>query len=392
VHWLQASDRTAIDALGGSTVTIRETAGRMISEGDRATWITGRLTDALPLDGYYAGIHVLGFEARNMSEGRLLVRMFRGFRSRFRELASDELPDAALVHQPLAGAALAGSLRSAGVPSCYFFHGPWAPEYLVQRGDTPARRAAGWLRSTIEDRAVRSFRRIAVFSNTMADWLHETHPRAARPVRVTPGIDLDRFRPPEDVAAERTALGWPVEGPIIVSVRRLVPRMGLDLLIRATSLLSDDIPDLRLYIGGKGPLREELESLANALDLQDRVRFMGFVPEEDLARAYGAADLVCVPTRALEGLGLVTLEAMACGTPVVATPVGGSRELLEPFRSDLMPDEVTADALAETIHEVLSAGRDACADLGRNARRHVEGRYGWERTVADLRTLLETGP
>jgi glycosyltransferase involved in cell wall biosynthesis len=101
--------------------------------------------------------------------------------------------------------------------------------------------------------------------------------------------------------------------------------MGLEILLRAFRLLAREVPDLHLAIGGSGPLEGMLRALRGSLGLSDRVRFLGYVPEAALPGLYAAADLFVLPTEQLEGFGLVTVEALACGTPVVGTPVGATR-------------------------------------------------------------------
>ncbi|MFC1629029.1 glycosyltransferase, partial [Gemmatimonadota bacterium] len=141
--------------------------------------------------------------------------------------------EAAIIHQPIAGEAIGRRLRQAGVPSCYFFHSPWAREFQIQTGiGSPGGRLRYHLRHTIEGRALRSFSRVIVFSQTMTDLLQTDHPGVPAPVRVTPGINLERFHPSVDRTASRNRLMWPESGTILLTVRRLVPRMGVDMLIQ----------------------------------------------------------------------------------------------------------------------------------------------------------------
>lgn len=388
MKWLVACDRTAADSLGGMTVTLLETGKIFLRSGDSVHWVTGRANDSIPDLGFVEGIHTYSFPAYKTGLSNLL-RMRSEFRSHISTLLEEPGVEAAIIHQPIVGEAVGSLLREKGIPCCYFFHSPWAHEFLFQRkvrvaGLSPALR----LREYIEDRAVRSFDRIAVFSRTMAELLHSEHPRAAPPTIITPGIDLERFHPVPNRRESRRRLNWPVDDLLLLVVRRMVPRMGLDLLIRAFHLITPSLPDVRLLIGGSGPLRYDLETLTEELGISDRVLFLGYIPDDDLAEAYGAADLVIMPTRALEGLGLVTLEAMACGTAVVATPVGGNVELLEPFRPELIAGSVSHEEMAYVLRDVISGGKESVEQLGLEARSHVESRYGWDRTASDLRTVL----
>jgi SAM-dependent methyltransferase len=142
-----------------------------------------------------------------------------------------------------------------------------------------------------------------------------------------------------------------------------------------------------LLIGGSGSLRTELEALAAALGVAAHVRFLGFVPDADLPLYYQAADCFVLPTRELEGFGLVTVEALACGTPVLGTPVGATPELLDPLDPALVFPAATAEAMAGRLGDFLDRLERApgpAAALRAAARAHAERHYGWDRTVETL--------
>lgn len=161
-------------------------------------------------------------------------------------------------------------------------------------------------------------------------------------------VEHERFRPATDKSAVRKALGgpWETDVPIFFTLRRLVPRMGIDNLIGAMSLLEKDGKDCRLIIGGSGPERESLEALVADLDLTDRVFFIGRIPEDSLVSCYQAPDCFVLPTRALECFGLIILEAFSCGIPVIATPVGSIPEVMGDLGVNFLTKNVSADALA----------------------------------------------
>ncbi|MBI3454377.1 MAG: glycosyltransferase [Candidatus Rokubacteria bacterium] len=189
----------------------------------------------------------------------------------------------------------------------------------------------------------------------------------------------------------RKALGLPASGPLLFTVRNLEARMGLDALIRATGILRRHFPDVLLLLGGAGSRREELESLAASLDLKDHVHFLGFVPEEQLPRYYQAADAFVLPTRELEGFGLVTVEALACGTPVLGTPVGATPEILRPLDPRLMFRDTRPEAMADDLRRFLDAdGRDPAAGqrLRQACRDHATTRYRWDDAVGHLERTL----
>ena len=168
----------------------------------------------------------------------------------------------------------------------------------------------------------------------------------------------------------------------MVAVRRLVPRMGLDILIRVWSRLDRGT----LVVVGDGPERRRLEALARELGVGDRVRFTGPVSEEELVAHYRAADLCVLPSLALEGFGLVVLEALACGTPVLASDAGGLPEALAGLSGDLVVPQGDEDALAARLERVLG-DPSLLPDAG-ECRAHAE-RFSRSALAAHHRRLYE---
>jgi glycosyltransferase involved in cell wall biosynthesis/SAM-dependent methyltransferase len=216
---------------------------------------------------------------------------------------------------------------------------------------------------------------------------------AERIVKISGGVDVEHFRPAPDRRGVRAALGLPLDRPILFTVRNLEARMGLDTLIEATARLVRQVPDVLLLIGGAGSRRAALEAQVGSLGLDKHVTFLGFVAEGDLPRHYQAADVFVLPTRELEGFGLVTAEALACGTPVLGTPVGATPELLEPLDAGLVFQDATAETMAADLATLLArlAVDPAEAEALRAAcRRHAVSRFGWEHVVDELeQTLIE---
>jgi len=257
----------------------------------------------------------------------------------------------------------------------------------------------GWARSLgiallwiLEGACLKRATRIRVLSNFSAGLLWKLYRVPEdRIVRVPGGVDTKRFQPAADRTAVRNALGLPARLPLLFTVRNLEARMGLDLLIRAMAILRRHVPEVLLLIGGTGSLRDDLESLTASLDLNGHVRFLGFIPDEQLPFYYQAADLFVLPTRELEGFGLVTVEALACGTPVLGTPVGATPEILLPLRSDLIFPGTDPDAIAKLIHEQhhrLRSDPDGYQVLRDACRRHALDRYAWSPHIRALEEVF----
>ena len=158
------------------------------------------------------------------------------------------------------------------------------------------------------------------------------------------GVDLDTFEV-TDRAAAKAALDF--SGPVVLCVGALIPRKGQDLLVRALPLL----PDVTLLLAGQGQYRRTIESLAQELGVDRRIGFLGSVPHHKLPRIFAAADVMALPS-ASEGLANAWVEALACGTPIVISDVGGARELLDrPEAGQIVARE--PEAIAAAIRAIL---------------------------------------
>jgi glycosyltransferase involved in cell wall biosynthesis len=196
----------------------------------------------------------------------------------------------------------------------------------------PTRWLAAWTAEAIDRSAVRRADKILCESQfTCRILTEEFGDRVATKTDVVPGwVDTERFQPVAHVSAVRQQLGdaWPTEVPIFFTVRRLETRMGLDQLVRAAAILRGRGGDFRVLIGGSGPLRDTLQRQIQESGLHGIVHLLGRISDEQLPLCYAAADCFVLPTRALECFGLIVLEAYACGTPVIGTPVGAIPELV----------------------------------------------------------------
>ena len=187
------------------------------------------------------------------------------------------------------------------------------------------------------------------------------------------GVDRDLFVP-VDRAAAKHALG--IDGPLLVTAGALLARKGPDLAIETLALL----PDATLILVGHGRERPALEALARRLRVDDRVRFLGGRPHDELPRWLGTADVTLLPTVS-EGLANVWVESLACGTPVVTTDVGGAREAIDrPEAGRLVARE--PEALAAAVREILAAPPDP------QAVRRAADKFDWERNAAELEAHL----
>lgn len=257
------------------------------------------------------------------------------------------------------------------------FHGPWASESQREGGKAYSVMAKLLLERAVYHRADR----FIVLSKAFRDQLCQGYGIKEDRVHVIPGgVEIDHFQP-LDMAEARGRLVWPQKQKIIVCVRRLARRMGLEALIEAFAQATVNHPDARLMIGGQGPLREELEQQVLRAGLAKNVQFLGFVPDATLPAVYAAADLSIVPSSALEGFGLISLESLACGTPVLVTPVGGLPDTVQGLGDDLVLKGTSVDDIATGLRGWLDGTlqiptRQAC-------REHVLRSFTWDRIARE---------
>ena len=202
--------------------------------------------------------------------------------------------------------------------------------------------------------------------------------------QVPPGVDPERFRPldPEQRAKARALFDLPADGRVIVSLSRLVPRKGMDVLIEAAARLAPGRPDLIVAIGGAGRDRSRLDRLIARTGAP--VRMLGRVPEPDLAALYGCADVYAMLCRnrwaglEQEGFGIVFLEAAACGVPQVAGASGGAAEAVVDGATGFV---VTEPGDAGTVTAALARlldDPDRRAEMGAAARRRAEAEFSYD--------------
>ncbi|MDR0471449.1 MAG: glycosyltransferase family 4 protein [Nitrososphaerota archaeon] len=200
------------------------------------------------------------------------------------------------------------------------------------------------------------------------------------------GVDLVRFRPqPEQKTALRQKLGFPKDAVIVLTVRRLVYKNGIDTLLDCASIAIRANPKIVFVVAGKGPDLENVRQQAKQRGIASNFRLAGFVSDGDLAGYYNATDLFVLPSKSGEGLPLVALEAMACGLPVIATNVGGIGEVPVAEFGKLVPPN-QPEQLAEAVLEF------AQTDFGSQRfelRARVEERFSWETNVKQLLEIYE---
>ena len=374
---LVCTDIIQEDDAGGSGRVAWETAKRLAAMGHRPVVLTKGASGKKDLE---------------TSEG-IEIHRYRGSPFKLRAavktiLARHGRIDVLELHHPYTAFLAMNALK--GVPAVYNFHSPWAEEYSIRCRDLGMsfiRRFFGaGVRNWVERRVLRSSEVILNASRFMASKLRLAHTLESRLLPL--GVDPDKFRPAADTAALRKRLGLPAEALVVLTVRNLVSRMGLENLVEAASAVVREKPEVFFVIGGSGYLRRKLEAMIKSSGLQDSVRLAGYIPEADLPAYYQCADLFILPTRVLEGFGLVTLEALACGTPVLATPVAANPEIVGRLDPRMLLEDCSPAGIAAGILGFIPRYLEDRAAMRASCRKFVEDNYSWTKYAEGVEQAL----
>lgn len=272
-----------------------------------------------------------------------------------------------------------------GVPITFNFHGPWASE---SQQEVVNKKLSIFLKHwLIEQSTYNRCDRFIVLSKAFGNILHQKYQIPWSKIHVIPGgVDITKFQTNLSPQEARTKLGWPTNRRILFTSRRLVHRVGLDKLLQAVATIKPKIPDIWLAIAGRGHIQATLQQQATELGLDDNVKFLGFIPDEQLPIAYQAADLTVMPSQSFEGFGLAIVESLACGTPVMCTPVGGMPEILENFSPNLITTSIEVSSITEKLENVFlenisMPSREAC-------RQYATTHYDWNKIAQQVRNIL----
>lgn len=217
---------------------------------------------------------------------------------------------------------------------------------------------------------------ICVSNDTKQVLVEKYHIRPEKVVLIPDGVDTGRLHPDETIKRIRNS---------ILFVGRLEKRKGIDFLVKAIPLVKKEIPDIKLFVIGRGKLREEIQKFSQSNNLEANIQFLGFVPDEDLVKWYNQVQLVVVPS-IFEGFGMIAIEAMACATPVIGTMVPGLRDIIEDGKNGLLVEYGNYEALSKAIVELLrNEGLREKISLEGNIT--VEKKFSWEAIVKAIENV-----
>ena len=345
-----------------------------------------------------ANITIWKYATNNKNHYSLFSSTYKNSRALFDILADRFKYDLINFHQPFSAAGVLKNSKSASIYKIYTCHSLSFEEYWSRNKHSegllkyPLFSINGYLRKAIEKYVLKKSDKIIVLSEYTKNKLSIAHNISEDKCLIAAGgVDLKKFQPSTKKNSLRTSLNIPKDKIILFTVRNLVRRMGLSNLIAALKDVTEKYPDVYLVLGGEGPLKKHLRSLTERFGLKDYIRFEGFIADEKLPQYYQAADIFVLPTKELEGFGLVTVEALASGLPVIGTPVGGTKEILEQFDSSFLCKGTDAESIAELImakYYQIKHYPQRWNELSYQCRNFVEHNFSWEKSIDSLEELI----
>jgi len=381
--------------MGGRQRVIYEVAKRLVRERYDIHVLTVQTN---PSQARYQEIEGIKIHRFSIDKGRHFTRFIRlVFRTKreFENLSKSEDFDILHLHNGTTGFGVMLSSLSKKIKNVYTFHGPWHKEYKIQWGAILTEEKSYvkrlvkryWIQVyyfimiLLQKIILKSFSKIVYLSNYSRMEIEELlrNIQEEKLVFIPGGVDTEVFSPNENKDLCRKALGLPKDKFIILMIRRLEPRMGIEDLLTAVSKIPQAKREtLMVLIGGKGYLEDHLKKLSSHLGIRGEVHFLGFIPDEQLPLYYQASDLFVLPSISLEGFGLVTVEALACGLPVLGTDFGATSELLEQIDKRLIFPAKNPDALAEKIIYFSEAGFTNLGLSPSDIVALVRNHYSWD--------------
>ncbi|CAB5049028.1 unannotated protein [freshwater metagenome] len=380
-------DQPGIGDAGGMNIYVLESAQRMAAMGVEVDIFTRRTESESPeIIEISKGVRVRYFDCGHghLTKEQMPAHIL-GLSKEFLRIVKDEKYDAIHSHYWISGKVAMPAAAKLRIPLIHTMHTMArvknlnlaegeSPEPMIRvQGETQVAAAAQALIANTDSEAAS----LVSLYDACPDTVHV----------VNPGVDLFTFTPGTGRKAAREQIGTPADALVITFVGRIQPHKGPEVLIRATSELVKHSPQMRPQLivniigGASGANTEEVErlkELATWLGIDDVIHFAPPVPRADLVHWYRAADLVCVPSYS-ESFGLVALEAQACGTPVVATAIGGLRTAVADGISGVLVDghdpKAWSSVLARLLHEPQ---RRVLLSMG--AIEHAS-HFGWDATA-----------
>ena len=375
------------DEVGGAWGLTYEINKRLVAKGHKVFQVTCKSSKNQPSQEVIDGIQYYRISLR---ESKGILPLWNAIRKKMKSILKLESIHLIHIHNPLIGFLILLQPSLWKVPKVYHFHSSWFDEERINAAGT-AQISLG-LKFRLEMIRIMEwvcyrFSKTLLFLSEYSKKRFKDYYSLSNPdlVIIPGGVDLNDFhplKPEENNNAIREKLNLQKDVPLILTVRRLEERMGLENLILAVKILLKKNPDknFQLAMVGKGSLQQRLEDLIAEKKLSNTIRLTGLVPRETLPLYFRVANLFVLPTTAIEGFGLVTAEAFASGLPVMGTPVGATKEILTLVDQNLILQGTSPESLAKGMEHFLN-NPEYYTQLKFKCRETAEKNYSWEKVT-----------
>jgi glycosyltransferase involved in cell wall biosynthesis len=384
--------------LGGAERVLYEQTTRLAERGHNVVIMTRKLPNHYRDHEVINGVHEWRYPYNKRNPLTDLFSTWIYSKTIFESLHKRFHFDCINFHQPFSALGVIYSNLSAPISKIYTCHSLSFEEFMSRNGcahrflSKPTNAIQSLGHQKIEKNVLKKSNEIVVLSKFTKDKLIEIHQILKEKIKVIPGgVNLNKFSPIASKSEIRKRLNIPSDKIILFTVRNLVQRMGLENLIIAFNDLIKQNAEINLVIGGEGKLKSGLIALARSFGIEDHIHFVGFIPEEQLPIYYQMADIFVLPTKELEGFGLVTLEALASGLPVLGTPIGGTREILGSLNDDFIFENTEPQSISKKILEkyiIIKENSQMWEEIRLQCRKFVEHNYSWEKNIDALEELF----
>jgi glycosyltransferase involved in cell wall biosynthesis len=396
---LLVADVSIAKVIGGAERVLYEQSTRLAQRGHAVHILTRRLLEHDSDMDVIQGVREWRFYLPNHKFFPFLKSTLLNCRRLFCDLQEEFSFNILNFHQPYTGLGVFAAKEARDLPMVYTCHSLSFQEF-ASRSFSP-QHIKNWASYRLQlfgrklaEKALlgKSYRIVVLSEYTRAKILREYGFPESK-IEIIPGaVSLTRFKVSENKSAIRRQLGIPENCFVLLTIRNLVSRMGLENLILALKLATEKRKDILLTVGGEGPLAKKLQDMARDAGVDGLVKFVGFIPEEELPSYYQMADLFVLPTKELEGFGMVTVEALASGLPVLGTPVGGTKEILAHLGSEFLFSDSNPASMANQILQKLAIwdrNPDAYHDISQKCRSVAEHHYSWDKHITRLEHLFQ---
>lgn len=378
---LMIGDSVYPDTMGGSHRHIYDISTYLSKiKGYDITVYSPQKDKYTPLEETINGFTIKRYPKR---KGRLasffdfIINPYKMFKN---EIKHGNIPQIIHGHWPLTVLLIFIYVRRHNLPIklIYTFHGPIIEEYQIElRVNKFIKSIFLFIAKRMESTVLKLSDHISTASNYMRNKAISLYGNSDKIKTNYLAIDLEKFHPIIHIPTRiKEHINWDPSQKYIFTIRRLKKRMGIQLLIEAFRELIKKQDNFILLIAGKGDYQGELEKQVISLGLSQHIKFLGFLPDEDLSAYYSLSDVCIVPSLNLEGFGLTTIEAMSCGTPVVATNVCANTEILQGITPQFLCSLSPKD-MATKIYEA----RNIKSQLSNKLRTYVESCYKIDNTI-----------